>query len=122
MARVGPQRHREEMELFGLSRHFTSFVTPKDRCHIHMSSPYCSKCRLLTHRGCVSSLQRSELFAYCIRLFLFNDVIFNTQTTSHFLSDRMFLHQVYSLVLSRLLIAEAVTCHFVITVGTQIPL
>lgn len=48
------------------------------------------------------------------------DVIFNTQTTSHFLSDRMFLHLVYSLLLSYLLIAEAVTSHCVITVAMQI--
>jgi len=51
---------------------------------------------------------------------LIYDVIFNTQTTSHFLSDCMFLHQVYTLVLSYLLIAEAVTSHFVITAATQI--
>jgi len=50
------------------------------------------------------------------------DVIFNTRTTSHFLSDRVFLHQVYSLVFSYLLIAEAVTSHCVITVAMQIPL
>jgi hypothetical protein len=50
------------------------------------------------------------------------DVIFNTQTTSHFLLDRMFLHQVYSLVLSYLLIAGAVTSFRVITVTMQIPL
>jgi len=53
---------------------------------------------------------------------LMYDVIFNALTTSHFLSDRMFLHQVYSLILSCPLITEAVTSHFVITVGTQIVL
>jgi hypothetical protein len=50
------------------------------------------------------------------------DVIFNIQTTSHFLLDRMLLYQVYSLVLSYLLIAGAVTSHRVITVTMKIPL